>query len=279
MGYQFVSFLPEVSIDAIVAFEGILSDDLDYIRNSNGEMLRKIGPNWVNGFGDANPGEGYLIKMYADDLLVYNIPTEITKSSTLDKVMNHFAFEGGNAADPVYSIYVSGLNIGDEVAVYDGEKMVGASVVVSENVLENSVPVFSTLTSGEGYKEGNEISMKVWDSNSTKTVEADFTFETEYEAYSEKVFPTEDGKYSIANVIKASSVSINEILIYPNPATDLINISSANEIQNISIFNYVGQTIYNGTDKKINTSNFEAGIYLIKIETKEGIETQKITIN
>jgi len=278
MGYQFVSFLPEVSIDAIVAFEGILSDDLDYIRNSNGEMLRKIGPNWVNGLGDANPGEGYLIKMYADDLLVYNIPTEITKSSTLGKVMNHFVFEGGNAADPVYSIYVSGLNIGDEVAVFDGEKMVGASVVVSENVLENPVPIFSTLASGEGYKEGNEISMKVWDSNSTKIIESDFTFETEYEAYSEKVFPTEDGKYSIANVIKGSSVSINEILIYPNPATDLINISSANEIQNVSIFNYVGQKIFSGNTNQINSSNLEAGIYLIKIKTKEGIETQKITI-
>ena len=60
--------------------------------------------------------------------------------------------------------------------------------------------------------------------------------------------------------------------------SDRIKCFTIDEIQNISIFNYVGQTIYNGIDIKINTSNFEAGIYLIKIETKEGIETQKITI-
>jgi len=151
--------------------------------------------------------------------------------------------------------------------------------IVSENVFDNSVPVFSTLTSGQGYTVGNEIIMKVWNSISGEIIEADFTFETEYEAYSEKVYPAEDGKYSIANVIKGSNISINDILIYPNPATDVINISSANEIQNVSIFNYVGQTIYNGSDIKINTSNFEAGLYLIRIETKEGLETQKITIN
>ncbi len=278
-GYQFVSFLPEEAIDALVAFEGILGDNLDYIRNSNGEMLRKIGPNWVNGIGDAMPGEGYLIKMFADDELIYSVPVKSTLSSIDTKTTNHFIFEGGNAADPVYTIYVQGLVIGDEVAVFDNNKMVGASVIVSENALDNSVPVFSTLNSGQGYLEGNEISMEVWNSISGEIIEADFTFETKYEAYSENIYPAEDGKYSIANVIKGSSVSINEILIYPNPATNVINISSVNEIKNISVFNYVGQTIYNGTDKKIYTSNFEAGIYLIKIETKEGTETQKITIN
>ena len=277
-GYQFVSYLPAIPIDASVAFENILNDNLHYIRNSNGETLRKIGPNWVNGIGNSTPGEGYLIKMYADDDLVYNIPMKSTLSSLYLKITNHFIFEGGNAADPVYTIYVSGLEIGDEVAVFDNNKIVGASVIVSENALDNSIPVFSTLNSGQGFLEGNEISMKVWDSTSGKIIEPDFTFEAKYEAYSEKVYPAEDGIYSVAKIIKSSSVSINEILIYPNPANNIINISSANEIQNVSIFNYVGQTIYNGTDIKINTSNLEAGIYLIKIETKEGIETQKITI-
>jgi len=278
-GYQLVSYLPEEAIDALEAFIGILGDNLDYIRNSNGEMLRKIGPNWVNGIGNANPGEGYLIKMFADDELIYSVLVKSTLSSIDSKTTTHFTFAGGNGADPVYTIYVEGLEIGDEVAVFDNNKIVGAGVIVSENALDNSIPVFSTLTSGKGYTEGNEISMKVWNSNSTKIIEADFTFETEYEAYTENVFPTEDGKYSIANVIKASSVSINEILIYPNPATDLINISSANEIQNISIFNYVGQKVFSGNSNQINSSNLEAGIYLIRIETKNGTETQKININ
>ena len=70
-GFQFVSYFPETSMDALIAFETILGDDLDYIRNSQGLVLRKIGPNWVNGIGDCNPGEGYLVKMLADDILIY----------------------------------------------------------------------------------------------------------------------------------------------------------------------------------------------------------------
>ncbi len=73
-GYQFISYLPNISINALVAFEAILNDNLCFIRNSNGEVLRKIGPNWVNGIGDAKPGEAYLIKMFEDDVLIYTIP-------------------------------------------------------------------------------------------------------------------------------------------------------------------------------------------------------------
>jgi uncharacterized protein (TIGR02145 family) len=70
-GFQFVSYFPETPMDALIAFETILGDDLDFIRNSQGEILRKIGPNWINGIGDCMPGEGYLVKMNADDILVY----------------------------------------------------------------------------------------------------------------------------------------------------------------------------------------------------------------
>ncbi len=73
VGFQFVSYFPETSIDALIAFETILGDELDFIRNSQGQILRKIGPNWVNGIGDCNPGEGYLVKMLNDDVLIYPI--------------------------------------------------------------------------------------------------------------------------------------------------------------------------------------------------------------
>jgi hypothetical protein len=75
MGFNFISFLPQSPIDALVAVENIL-DNLDFVRNSNGNTLRKIGPNWVNGIGTLNPNEGYLVKMNNDDLLFYPIVIE-----------------------------------------------------------------------------------------------------------------------------------------------------------------------------------------------------------
>ncbi|MBI9039302.1 MAG: hypothetical protein JEY97_14295 [Bacteroidales bacterium] len=70
-GFQFVSYFPTSAMDALVAFGTIIVDDLDFIRDSQGSMLRKIGPNWVNGIGDAAPGQGYLVKMFADGELIY----------------------------------------------------------------------------------------------------------------------------------------------------------------------------------------------------------------
>lgn len=75
-GYQFISYLPETPIDALVAMETVL-ENLDFVRNSTGNMLQKIGPNWVNNIGNMNPGEGYLVRMNADDELIY---PEATKS-------------------------------------------------------------------------------------------------------------------------------------------------------------------------------------------------------
>ena len=70
-GFQFVSYFPENSMDALIAFETIIGDDLDFIRNSLGQTIRKIGPNWVNGIGDCYSGEGYLVKMSGNGEIVY----------------------------------------------------------------------------------------------------------------------------------------------------------------------------------------------------------------
>ena len=76
-GFQFISYYPDTPMNALIAFENILGEKLDFIRNSNGQILRKIGPNWINGIGDCNPAEGYLVKMLDDDILIYPPATKL----------------------------------------------------------------------------------------------------------------------------------------------------------------------------------------------------------
>ena len=68
-GYSFVS-------SRIIAenpdMQEILQNNLtniEFVRNSAGLMLRKIGPNWVNSIGDWVNTEGYLFKMSLVDNL------------------------------------------------------------------------------------------------------------------------------------------------------------------------------------------------------------------
>jgi len=259
------------------AFNNILTDNLDFIRNSGGSVLRKIGPNWVNGLGDVHSGEGYLIKMFSDDILIYNIP-ENTKSFSYEKPLPvHFSFDGGNPADPVYTLYISGLEIGDEVAAYDRDKIIGAAKISSNYVFDNELPVFSTLTDSKGYVEGNPIILKVWNPVSKDVESVKIAMENNYNSYEGNVYPTGDGQFSIVNITK-STTEEKLITIYPNPAENVINISSSNQINNVTIYNYVGQTVYNGNSIQINTSNFDAGVYIIRIETNDGSTTEKLTI-
>jgi len=283
-GFKFISYFPESAMDALIAFGTIIGDDLDFIRNSQGQTLRKIGPNWVNGIGDCMPGEGYLVKMYADGEIIY--PATAKSSGKVAVVPSHFDFEGGNAADPVFTIYVEGLEIGDEVAAYEGNVMVGSTVIVSENTLENSLPIFSTLTSQKGYVNGNNIILKVWDDQLQNQVSSTYTLVDEYEeAYFESTYPSEDGEFSVINITKGSSDNIDvetNVSIYPNPASDVLNVVANTNIKRVRIINFIGQIMFdnsvNNSSININTSVYQSGVYIISVETSNGVITEKITI-
>ena len=212
--------------------------------------------------------------MFAAGEIIY--PASAKSSGKITIVPAHFIFEGGNAADSVYTIYIKGLEIGDEVAAFDGEIMIGATRINSEKTFENELPVFSTLINGQGYEEGNPIILKVWSENNI--VPSDFTMELMYDSYVSDVYPYEDGKYSIVNITKETSNVNDKIIIYPNPAKDIINIVSSKKIKNILIYNSVGQTVYRGNETRININNLEPGVYIVRIETCKGIETQKFTV-
>lgn len=63
----------------------------------------------------------------------------------------------------------------------------------------------------------------------------------------------------------------HDITIYPNPANDFIKIS-ANSINNVMIFNAVGQKIaefeVNNNELNVNISNYDNGVYFVKVGGK-----------
>ena len=69
-GYQMISYLQLQPNNALELFEGVL-DNLDFVRNTGGSMLRKVGPEWINSIGDIQSGEAILVKMLSNDILIY----------------------------------------------------------------------------------------------------------------------------------------------------------------------------------------------------------------
>lgn len=76
------------------------------------------------------------------------------------------------------------------------------------------------------------------------------------------------------------TINIDKTGIYPNPADDVINVTAAEAIDNVTLFNIAGATVgsYNGdgsSSMQINVDNLPAGNYFVRISTGNDSSTLK----
>ena len=294
-GFQFVSYIHDYPMDAKVAFTSILSK-LNYVKNTAGLMLRKIGPNWVNGIGNLKPGEGYIVNMKNASTFTYPL-ADLTKANNEFMASQHFIFEGGDAASPVYTVYIADaevngvdLQVGDEIGVFDGETLVGSLVLTqvptAENQFENAIPIFTVLNSGTGYQPGNQISFRIWKASKNLEYEhAAFDFSNPYgDAHTSAIFPDDDAAYSIASL----KVSATDIIDYnkpvfitsafPNPFSQHTTIEYTlrdNAMVTLLLYNSVGQKVKTLSDSRelqgkhtieLDGTTLQPGVYYLRLE-------------
>ncbi|MFP4470738.1 MAG: T9SS type A sorting domain-containing protein [Bacteroidales bacterium] len=72
------------------------------------------------------------------------------------------------------------------------------------------------------------------------------------------------------------------IIIHPNPAKEMVTVSSNCHILSLRLLDLNGQLLHHttasGNEIHLNTSTFEPGIYVLEIETENGINMQKLVI-
>ncbi len=80
-----------------------------------------------------------------------------------------------------------------------------------------------------------------------------------------------------------ASVDENEVVnaIYPNPTSGDLHIN-AMAMTHVTVFNAMGQMVYNqdvnGDEMIINMGQFEAGVYMVRIDTENGSSVKRITV-
>lgn len=68
--------------------------------------------------------------------------------------------------------------------------------------------------------------------------------------------------------------------LYPNPAKEIVHITSDSEIKELVLYNLQGQIVVTTSQKEINVSNLQSGVYLVRAEDINGaIATQKLVID
>ena len=80
--------------------------------------------------------------------------------------------------------------------------------------------------------------------------------------------------------VGVSEVSSSNTRLYPNPTKGIVNIEGKGAMT-ISVMNVLGQKILETTandNTTIDLSGFGSGIYMVRIETENGIKTEKVNV-
>jgi hypothetical protein len=83
----------------------------------------------------------------------------------------------------------------------------------------------------------------------------------------------------VAGTLGIENKKINPIFVYPNPVKDAIRIQSDEALLSVAVYNLLGQSILDskiGADNTVDLSALQAGHYILKIETGQGLDFQKI---
>ena len=85
------------------------------------------------------------------------------------------------------------------------------------------------------------------------------------------------------------AVGLNEfgeqeyVMVYPNPANDVLRVKTNGTLTSVKMLNSVGQLIFaeeaDTPNMQIDISSYESGVYFIQVNTKVGTTTQKIVVN
>ena len=83
-------------------------------------------------------------------------------------------------------------------------------------------------------------------------------------------------------IVVVTSVAENgEIALYPNPTNGNITIQAQN-MNRITVVSVLGQVVYDaevdGDEYHINMAQFNAGVYMVRIATENGVSTQRVTV-
>ena len=85
------------------------------------------------------------------------------------------------------------------------------------------------------------------------------------------------------HLLSTESVLTTQFNLYPNPATTVVNINSAENmpVNKVTVYDVVGkllstQNFNNQTNIQLNTENLASGTYLLHIETAEGTAVKKL---
>ena len=85
---------------------------------------------------------------------------------------------------------------------------------------------------------------------------------------------------SVQTTLGTADFDLKNVIAYPNPVKDILNISMEQDITAVSLYNVLGQEIqkkfYSSKEITIDLSSLVAGTYFVKVTSDNAIKTLKV---
>ena len=313
-GWNVISYPGSSPQDAMAILDDlILSGTLVKVQDQAGNAIELI-PNtttWINNIHDFLPGQGYKIRVSADDILTINPMGPGKKGSLISTSVPHVSeyyrptWEG-NGYDHM-NVYLtdnsnneSGFKPGDEIGIFDGSLCVGSGIIMNAGEKYYSFVASAddpTTTEIDGFIEGHPLILRIWRP------------EANTEAYIEKV-EFINGSDHLFKPMGTAAIKINTSALtlshdyevttslgdnYPNPFSNetIIPFEVGIEgIVDISVYDILGKKLttivhgslqtgrytarWNATDERKN--RISSGIYICKMIAGSKVYVNKIIV-
>jgi hypothetical protein len=191
------------------------------------------------------------------------------------------------------TINANSLQVGDEIAIYDGDLCVGAATVDGEWPLE--LNAWGADSVNPGFISGNTISARVWSSQSNLDYETNITYDVGDGNFGAGIFSriALEGT-NIVSATNDKNDAMPEVFAlshnYPNPfnPSTSIKYSIPHTSQvSIKVFDILGNEVSTLVDDMVpagdyaiefDGSNLASGMYIYRLQTQEVTYTKKMIL-
>ncbi|MDZ7724951.1 MAG: FlgD immunoglobulin-like domain containing protein [candidate division KSB1 bacterium] len=269
---------------------------------------------WQNKIGNVQAGEGYYVKVDGGGTFTVNCPSSTPKAvaeQTVEQMPQYFEMERMDNPYKPMAVYVTeakvndyDVQVGDEIAVYDGETLVGAAVVSQPVSKEQPLLIKASATDGNapGFVQGHAMTFKLWSKAENKLLNIDakavqYSDPKTGESMAPALFSQMGTAVVNINTKVAQQAELPEDFAleqnYPNPFNPSTSIHYALPADNqvtVQIFDVTGKlvttlvntqqkagyhtVVWNGTDRYGN--QVATGIYFYHLKSGDFTQTRKM---